>query len=102
MLLCNPEPTRGNPTAARTPPRVSATCPVCSVRDLPGLYLYLPPPPPPYVHPFPPKVTQSTQGSAEGRTCESRAAQIRRASTVIVSERRSREPNDLKSGSERG
>jgi hypothetical protein len=27
----------------------------------------LPPPLPPYVHPFPPKVTQSTQGQAEGR-----------------------------------
>jgi hypothetical protein len=26
-----------------------------------------PPPPAPYVHPIPPKVTQSTQGSAEGR-----------------------------------
>jgi hypothetical protein len=34
------------------------------------LCLYLQPgtpPPPPYVHPIPPKVTQSTQESAEGR-----------------------------------
>src|SRR5712671_4281985 len=46
-----------------------------SVRYPPGLFCQgcarsvpsYPPPPPPYVHPFTPKVTQSTQESAEGR-----------------------------------
>jgi hypothetical protein len=34
---------------------------------LPVLVQPVHPPLPPYVHPFPPKVTQDTQGSAEGR-----------------------------------
>jgi len=40
--------------------------------------IFLSPPPTPYVHPFPPKVTQSTQESAEGRNPKTQTPGLKR------------------------
>ena len=45
---------------------ISGLFPVSSVRSAEGRYFPAPPPLPPQVHPISPKVTQSTQGPAEG------------------------------------